>query len=291
MKTQTVELDKVGDKSPFAGCAIFLTVLLVLVFLISFSVFVLFKQFKEISKFTDEKPEKVRVEPLENREAELNALAEKIEHFRISVMDGKSATLELNASELNLAIATYDALKDLRGNLSVSEITSEQIKFDISFELNGKPRMGKKGEDGFVTSDPRYLNGVMIAKPALLNKEVVLRVMDIDAAPTDVPADFVERFSPYRIANNYVGETEIGKVMSKITSVELGEGVVRFVREEGKIPKDTVTKAQVDKSGQRLFMFLGIAASIFLFFVAIIIFVGVRAAKRRGNTESEDESA
>lgn len=286
MKSEAMVSNQVGDKSPFAGCAIFMTVLLVLVFLISFSVFVLFKQFNEIAKFTEEKPRKLQVEPLENREAELNALAEKIERFRIAVTDGKSATLELNANELNLAIATYDALKDLRGDLRISEITNEQIKFDISFELNGKPRLGKKGESGLVTSDPRYLNGVMTAKPALLNKEVVLRVEDIDVNKATVPSDFIQGFSPYRIASNYVGDTEIGKVMSEITNVELGDGVIRFVKEEGKISKDTFTNKQVDQSGQRLFKFLGIAASIFLFFVAIIIFVGVRAAKRRQNNES-----
>ncbi len=266
-----------------------MTVLLVLVFLISFSVFVLFRQFNEIAKFTEEKPVKLQVELVENREAELNALAEKIERFRIAVTDGKSATLELNANELNLAIATYDAFKDLRGDLRISEITNEHIKFDISFELNGKPRLGKKGESGLVTSDPRYLNGVMTAKPALLNKEVVLRVQDIDASKATVPPDFIQGFSPYRIASNYVGDNGIGKVMSEITNVELGDGVIRFVKEEGKIPKDTFTNKQVDQSGQRLFKFLGIAASIFLFFVAIIIFVGVRAAKRRQITESKNE--
>jgi hypothetical protein len=289
--SETVESKQVGDKSPFAGCAIFMTVLLVLVFLISFSVFVLFQQFNHISKFTEEKPVKVRVDPLENRETELNELAQKIERFRILVMDGKSAVLELNPNELNLAIATYDALKDLRGDLRVSEITNEQIKFDISFELNGKPRLGRKGESGLVTSDPRYLNGVMITKPALLNKEVVLRVQDIVANHANVPTDFIEGFSPYRIASKYVGDTEIGIVMSEITNVELGDGVIRFVKEEGKIPKDTFTNEQVDKSSQRLFKFLGIAASIFLFFAAVIIFVGMRAKKRREILGDSDESA
>jgi ABC-type arginine transport system permease subunit len=63
------------------------------------------------------------------------------------------------------------------------------------------------------------------------------------------------------------------------------------VREEGKIPEDTVTDAQVDQSSQRLFTFLGIAASIFLFFVAIIIFVGLRGKKSRDAIANSDESA
>jgi ABC-type multidrug transport system permease subunit len=88
-----------------------------------------------------------------------------------------------------------------------------------------------------------------------------------------------------------VGESEIGKVMAVLTKVELGDGVVRFVKEEGVIPKDTVTKEEVDQSSQRLFKFLGIAASIFLFFVALILFVGMRSKKRRVNLEGPDEQA
>ncbi len=291
MNTEVVKPNGVSDKSPFAGCAIFMTVLLVVVFLIVFSVFVLFQQFKEIAKFTEEKPVKVQVETIVDRESELNGLAEKIERFRIAVMDGKSASLELNAAELNLAIATYDAFKDLRGNFRVREISSERMQFDISFELNGRPRLGKKGEGGWVASDPRYLNGVLITEPGLLNKEVVLRVQDINVSHAAVPREFIERFSPYRIASKYVGESEIGKVMAVLTKVELGDGVVRFVKEEGVIPKDTVTKEEVDQSSQRLFKFLGIAASIFLFFVAVILFLGMRSKKRRVTLEGPDEPA
>ncbi len=281
MNTEVVEPNGVNDKSPFAGCAIFITVLLVVIFLIIFSVVVLFRQFNEIAKFTETKPVKVQVDTILDREAELNGLAHKIERFRMDVMDGKSAVLEMNSNELNLAIAAYDAFKDLRGNIRVGEITGEQMKLDISFELNGKPRIGKKGESGWVASDSRYLNGVMTASPGLLNKEVVLRVEDIDVSHAPVPREFVEGFPPYRIASTYVGKSEIGKVMEALTNVELGDGVIRFVREEGEIPKDTVTKAEVDQSSQRLFTFLGIAASIFLFLVAVIIFVGVRAKKRQ----------
>ncbi|MES2982105.1 MAG: hypothetical protein V4727_07310 [Verrucomicrobiota bacterium] len=226
-----------------------------------------------------------------DREPELNGLAEKIERFRVAVLDGKSATLELNANEMNLAIASYDAFKDLRGNVRIREITGEQMKLDISFKLNGKPRIGKKGEGGWVASDPRYLNGVMTAKPALLSKEVVLKVQDMDVSFAKVPREFIERLSPYQIASTYAGESEIGKVMSALTNVELGAGVVRFVKEEGEIPKDTVTKEEVDKSSQRLFTFLGIAASIFLFFVALILFLGVRAKKRQETLKGPDEPA
>lgn len=291
MNAEIVKSDGVSDKSPFAGCAILITAVLVMLFLIIFSVVVFFRQFNEIAKFTEEKPVKVKVDSLEDREVELNELAEKIERFRIAVMDDKAAVLELNEKEMNLAIATYGAFKEMRGMMRVREIADEKLTFDISFKLNGKPRLAKEGESGMMSSDPRYLNGVLITKPGLLNEEVVLQVSDIDVPFADVPKGFIELMSPYRILEKQVGDTEIGKVMSVITNVELGDGVIRFVKEEGVIPKDTLTNEQVDQSSQRLFTFLGIAASIFLFFVAVIIFVGLRAKKRQETIGDQDESA
>jgi hypothetical protein len=132
-----------------------------------------------------------------------------------------------------------------------------------------------------VTSDPRYLNGTMVAKPGLLNKEVVLQVSDIEVPGKTVAEGFLGQMSPYRIAERYVGKEGLGGVMSELTSVELGEGAVRFVKTAGVKPRDTITNAQVDSASQRLFKFFAVAACLFLLFVAVVIFVGLRLKKRR----------
>lgn len=272
--------DSVSEKSPYAGCAILIAALLVMVFLIGFSISVLFRQSSEIAKFTGEKPAVVEVSPLGDRESELNRLAEKLETFRLSVSDGESATIELTAEEMNLAIAAYESFKDLRGMLRVASISSEEIRLEISFQLNGRPRLAKKDEGGWIASDPRYLNGTMIAKPGLLNKEVVLQISDIEVPGKTVAEGFLGQMSPYRIAERYAGKEGIGTVMSELTSVELGEGTVRFVKTAGVMPKDTITNAQVDTASQRLFTFFAVAACLFLLFVAVVIFVGLRLKKR-----------
>ncbi len=273
--------DGVSEKSPYAGCAILIAALLVMVFLIGFSISVLFRQSNEIAKFTAEKPIVVEVEPLEDREAELNRLAEKLETFRLAVDDDESAAMELTAEEMNLAIAAYEPFKDFRGTLRVASITPGEIQLEISFQLNGRPRLAKEGEGGWITSDPRFLNGTMVAEPGLLNRELVLQLSDIEVPGKKVAPEFVAQMSPYRVAERYVGGEGIGGVMSKLTSVELGEGTVRFVKTAGVTPKDTVTNAQVDAASQRLFLFFGIAASLFLLFVAVVIFLGLRLKKRR----------
>jgi hypothetical protein len=269
----------VSEKSPYAGCAILIAALLVMVFLIGFSISVLFRQSNEIAKFTVEKPAVVASEPIVDREAELNRLAEKLETFRLAVGGEDSASLELTAEEINLAVAAYKPFKDLRGMLRVSEISPKAIRLEISFQLNGKPRLSKPGEGGWVASDPRYLNGIMVAEPGLLNREVVLQVRDIEVPERKVAEEFIAQMSPYRIAERYVGSEGMGGVMAELTAVELGEGTVRFIKEAGELPKDTVTNDEVDVASRRLFTFLGVAACIFLFFVAIVVFIGLRLKK------------
>lgn len=273
--------ESVSEKSPFAGCAILIAALLVMVFLIGFSVSVLFRQSNEIEKFTGEKPVPVKVTSLDDREAELNRLAEKLETFRLAVSDGKSATMELTAEEMNLAIAVYEPFRDLRGMLRVASISPEEMHLEISFQLNGRPRLSKEGEGGWITSDPRYLNGIMVAKPGLLNKEVVLQISAIEVPGKTVAEGFLGQMSPYRIAERYAGKEGIGSVMADLSSVELGEGFIRFVKTAGVTPKDTITNAQVDQASQRLFTFFAVAACLFLLFVAVVIFVGLRLKKRR----------
>jgi hypothetical protein len=282
MKTAMSDMNKesVSDKSPFAGCAILIVALVVMLFLIGFSVSVLFRQSNEIARFTSDKPAAVAVSPLEDREAELNLLAGKLETVRLAVGDGKSSTLELTAGEMNLAIAAYEPFKDLRGTLRIASVSPKEIRLEISFPLNGRPRLAKEGEGGWVTSDPRFLNGTMVAKPGLLNKEVVLQIGDIEVPGKKVAEGFLGQMSPYRIAERYVGNEGIGTVMSELTAVELGEGSVRFVKTAGVKPKDTITNAQVDAASQRLFTFFAIAACLFLLFVTAVIIIALRLKKR-----------
>ena len=147
---------EVSQKSPFAGCAILIAAVAVMLFLVIFSITVLFRQFGEIAKFTSEEPAKVELATLEGKDAEVNQLAEKLEGFRQEMGSGETAVLELNADELNLAIAVYEDFKDLRGMLRVADISDGKMNLEISFQLNGKPRLPKGDERGMMVSDPPF---------------------------------------------------------------------------------------------------------------------------------------
>ncbi len=268
-------------RSPFAGCAILVAALLVMTFLVVFSTVTLFRQFNEIAKFTSEKPAPVENTSLDEQEANLNKLAIKLEEFRLGLDGKEESLLTLTTEELNLAIASYDAFKDLRGTFRVLSIDDEAMKIAISFPLNGKPRLARDGESGWVTSDLRHLNAELTARPGLLKREIVLQLNAINVPGSTVPREFTEQMSPYRITERYLTDPVIGSVMAKLTSVSLTDGALVLARTPGELPSDLITDSQVDSASRRLFLFFGIGASIFLIFTGIIIFIGLRAKKNR----------
>ncbi|MES2475304.1 MAG: hypothetical protein V4640_05960 [Verrucomicrobiota bacterium] len=268
-------------RSPFAGCAIFIAAVAVMVFLIGFSVLTLFRQFNEIARFTGEQPALVEVTPLDGREPQLNDLAERVEKFRQDLAGEEVASLSLSADDVNLAIATHDAFKELRGTFRIADISKGALRIAISFPLNGRPRLAKAGEPGWIASDSRFLNGTLIARPVLTSKEVALAIDAIEVPGKTVAQGFIDQMSPYRVTERYLVDHEIGKAMAKLTRVEISGDRIVLTRTPGEMAATTITDAQVDSGANRLFKVIGIAACGFLAFAAVIILLGVRAKSRK----------
>lgn len=268
-------------RSPFAGCAILITALLVMIFLIGFSFVTLFRQFNEIAKFTGETPTPVEITRLEGREAEMNQLAERLESFRQQLSGESQTTLSLSPDDINLAIAAYAPFKDLRGTFRVIGAENGVLKIAISFPLNGKPRLAKEGEGGWVKSDARYLNATLLAKPALLKRELVLLLEEIQVPGASVPREFIEQMSPYRITERYLADAVLGPAMGRLTRVEVADGSLHLIRVPGEEPVDVIDRNQVDQASQRFFVILGVAACLFLMFAGMVVILGLRAKARK----------
>lgn len=268
-------------RSPFAGCAILITALLVMIFLIGFSTLTLFRQFNEIAKFTAEKPVPIEVSKLEDREGALNTLAERLEKFRQELQEDHPSSLELSAEDLNLAIAAFDAFKELRNTFRVLEIEGGKMRIAISFPLNGKPRLTREEERGWITSDSRFLNATLVARPKLLNKEIVIDIDQIEVPGSTVPREFIDQMSPYRIAERYLGDPVLGPAMAGITRVEVIGEKIFLARNPGEVSAGTITNQQVDFASDRLFKVFGTAAVVFLTFAGAVVFFGMRAKSRK----------
>lgn len=270
-------------RSPLAGCLILIIALLVMISLIAFSVSTLFRQFKEIVKFTSDKPAEVQVEKIEGREAEMNALSNRLEIFRQALSEKKEARLALSATDINLAIAAYEPFVELRETFWVKSVDAEHMRIQISFPLNGVPRLAKEEEDGFMATDPRYLNAVLVTRPVLLKGEVVLKIDDIEVDKGTVPTEFIEQMSPYRPTERYSVHEIIGPVMRQLTEVTTEDGVMVLARIPGQSPADTISDEQVDDATSRFMLVFGGAATLFLIFVGVMIFIGLRAKAKQAS--------
>ena len=276
-----VSTPSASARSPFAGCAILITALLVMVFLVVFSIFSLFRQFDEIVKFTSDKPQTLEVTALENREGALNSLAERLEGFRQQLDGDAEATLALTPEDLNLAIAAYPVFKDLRGTFRVLSAGDDTLRIAISFPLNGRPRLAHKDEKGLIATDPRHLNGTLVARPTLLQHELVLKLDDLLVPGASVPREFIDQMSPYRITERYLQHPVLGPAMAKLTGVAVADGRLVLRRVPGESPAGAISDEQVDGAGGRLFTVLGSASLVFLFVAGAVVVIGLRAKSAR----------
>ncbi len=268
-------------RSPFAGCAILIAAGAVMLFLVSFSVISLFRQYREIERFTSDKAAPVLVDDSAGSEAVLNRLAERLEGFRQRLAAGEECSLSLTPAECNLLIASREEFRDFRGTLRVADLRNGALRIEISFPLNGMPRLAREGEPGWLGSDPRYLNGTLVAKPALSGKEVVLEILDIKVPGRSVPRGFIEQMSPYRLAERYLADPALGPAMAALTRIETRDGAVVFSHRPGDPKPGVISEGQVDAGSRRLFTVLGWAACLFLAFAGTVIVMGLRARAAR----------
>ncbi len=270
-------------RSPFAGCVIMIAAMLILVFLIGFSIWVPFRQADEIEKFTKKEPVVLPVAPVEGNETAVNALVERFETFRSAATGGEEAEarIELDADDLNLAIAISPALEQLRGSFHVREIRDDKLVIDISYRLNGRPRLAREGEDGPVTSDPLYLVGSIQGRPELMRRELVLKVDSLEVPGSAVPEEFMNHFSTLRIFEASLKDETIGPVMAVLTRAELRDGKMILARIPGETPPETVSDREFRAGGGRVVKILGAGAALFLVFAGLMIFFGLRHQARR----------
>lgn len=283
-------------RSPFAGCLILILALAMLAFLIGFTAWMPFRQAAEIEKFTKEAPVPLPIEAVEGNEKKVNALVERLEAFRTELQGdaAKPARIELTAEDLNLAIASFQPVEQLRGSFRVREITDKELVIDICYKLNGRPRLAKEGEEGIVGSDPRYLIGTLKGHPELMRRELILKVDQLEVPGAAVPSGFLDHFSTLRIFEAYLKHETLGPAMAAMTRASLENGKMVLARVPGEAVPDTISDEEFRKGGGRMITYLGIGACLFLAFAATMVFIGIRKqrrAEKNGETSPDGDGA
>jgi hypothetical protein len=269
-------------RSPLAGCLILIAAVVILAALIGFSIWVPFRQAAEIEKFTRAEPQPVPRTELADHESAARDLAARLEQFRSELSDPESeATLRLDVLDLNLAIELFEPLAELRGSFHVRDIADEQLVIDLCYRLNGRPRLARAGEDGPITSDPRFLVGTIQATPRLSKREFALEVEDLQVQDAEVPEGFLGHFSTLRLFESAKENPAIGQPMAQLTHASLEQGELVLSRVPGAPIPETVSDASFSAAGGKVAMFLGGAMLIFLALAGTLLFLGYRRKLRQ----------
>ncbi|MBB5350693.1 hypothetical protein HNR46_000921 [Haloferula luteola] len=267
-------------RSPLSGCAILIAAVCMLLFLIGFSIWVPFRQAAAMEKFTA--TQAVELPVAEVTDARAKALDDRLTAFQeqLSHSDA-SAELALDAEDLNLAVAHYPQLEELRGTFHVKEVRDTDLLIDICYPLNGRPRFSKDGEEGLMTSDRRYLIGTMRVTPLLSKRELSLRVEDLEVPGAEVDPGFMGHFSTLRILERYLEHPQLGPAMAKLTSAKVSAGKLILTRTPGAPIPDVVSDQQFQKTGSRFIAFLAGALLLFLLLAGTVLFIGYRKQLRK----------
>lgn len=279
-------------RSPLSGCAILISAVVMLVFLIGFTIWIPFRQAAEMEKFTEAEPTPLPVDPIEGNETAVNALVERLESFRSVLSDEeKEARLRLSANDLNLAIAAFPVVEELRGSFRVREIKDDELVIDICYRLNGRPRLTREDEEGTVTADPRYLIGTIHGHPMLSRREIVLKVDRLDVPGAEVPEGFMGHFSTLRLFEQKLEDPNLGPVFAKLTRAEIDGDQLVIARVPGEPLPDVITDEQFQKGGGKVVIFLGAAAVVFLVLAGSVLFIGYRTQLRKLEAEERQTNS
>tara|TARA_R110000850_G_scaffold22504_15_gene66664 strand:+ start:1428 stop:2048 length:621 start_codon:yes stop_codon:yes gene_type:complete len=139
-------------------------------------------QNRKIDEFTQEAPmELVTVQP---DGAAVQAANEKLAQIAKAVADQKSERVLFTPQDLNVLIATLDALKDFRGQTYIDHFSPDGIVAEMSQPM-------RKGvfKKGF-----RYLNATFVLEPEVRAQTVAFKVIDIRPKEGAVPKGFVQNY-------------------------------------------------------------------------------------------------
>lgn len=176
--------EETGPKSsPYPGCAILFTIVLVFGGLIILYTTVGNYQKKQIATFTQEAPAEIRIP---EADAEETAAAKaKLLQIDAAAKAGRAERILFSARDLNLLIAGVEELQDFRGQTYVERISPQGIVAEMAQPMR----------KGFLSKGVHYLNATFVLQPELRARTLAFKVVDIRPVVGEVPKQFIDSYA------------------------------------------------------------------------------------------------
>jgi|GEM_PF-483557 len=169
--------------SPFPGCLIFSTIVLIFGGLIVLYTTVGMTQNRQIGTFTQDKPATIpKLHPTPDQVA---AAKSKLLAIKAAVSQNRADRVLFTAEDLNTLIASMEIAKDFRGQTFIKKIGESGILAE----------MAQPVRKGIFSKGYRYLNGDFLFIPQLRTRTIAFRVVDIRPATGAIPEAFIGGFA------------------------------------------------------------------------------------------------
>lgn len=257
--------------SPFAGCSIFIIAGLIAAGMITFLVWSYYQERDRIEGFTDEQSKVIQIEETADKEVEQVALKSKLIGFRHNIEAKHGDEITLNAKEMNLAIATFEILKPLKGTLHVTHIQNGSIEAEISFATKSRMRSDTK----------RYINATLTIQPELVDGAAFPKITSIQTNNgTIIPHEHQKLISESLLKALY-DDKDLGPVFRGLSAVEIKDSTLILHTDPQYEAAETTPADSTELVIDRLLKGFAVIAVIFLTIVTLIIILS-----RRKNSSS-----
>jgi hypothetical protein len=169
--------------SPWPGCIILVTILVVFGGLAVLYAVVGTYQNRVIGEFTAPAAVDLTIPAPSASEAE--AAVSKLQSIATAARDNRAERVLFTAAELNTLIVTLPALADFRGTTRIEAITSEGISAAMSQPMR----------KGILAKGRRYLNASFLFQPELRTRTVAFKVLSITSVEGVLPEGFVRNYA------------------------------------------------------------------------------------------------
>jgi len=169
--------------SPWPGCIILITILVVFGGLAVLYLVVGTYQNRVIGKFTQTAQDELPI-PVPNA-TEAEAAVAKLQSIATAARDNRAERVLFTATELNTLIVTLPELADFRGTTRIEAITADGISAEMSQPMR----------KGILAKGARYLNATFVFQPELRVRTIAFKVISITPKEGTLPEGFVQNFA------------------------------------------------------------------------------------------------
>lgn len=272
--------------SPISGCLIFSILFGCMTALVVICVIFYFTTKDKIHKASDITQTKTPQEKL--IKSKRDAVRSKFTQFAEQVRKGEVSQLSLSVEEINLAISSYEKLKEFRGTLYLTGTETMQIDGKNVEVLSGMTSLAVRGG---MFEENRYIHGTVKIKPTITDRAFFPQFLSLKTNNGEEIPEFLRQETNKGMVSSYKTDPDIADVFLKLTKAEIQNGQLVITSD----PKADPPQEGNTESGLHNLL-TGLSIFGILFFVIFSTFFFVHWVRKRNkkmkqlrdNTEVSD---